>query len=73
MKSPHSSPQYKSLIIGLICGLFAIVFILEYTTPVEYLFGYLYTVPILLASFRIGRRAAIYATRSEERRVGKEC
>ena len=57
-----TSPQYQSLVISSIGGLFALVFILEYATPVEYLFGYLYTVPILLASFRIGRRAAIYAT-----------
>jgi two-component system, NarL family, sensor kinase len=51
-----------SLEIGLIIGLFVIVLTLEFSTPVDYLFGYLYIVPILLTSFRFGRVAAIYAT-----------
>jgi two-component system, NarL family, sensor kinase len=51
-----------SLEVGLIFGLFTIVLTLEFITPVDYLFGYLYTVPILLTSFRFGRLASIYAT-----------
>src|SRR4028118_770416 len=35
--------------------LFAIVVLLEFTTPSEYLFGYFYTGPILLANSRLSR------------------
>ncbi len=52
----------RSLELLLIIGLFIIVSILEFTTPVDYLFGYLYTCPILIASFRLGRLASIYTT-----------
>ncbi len=55
--SPNHSLEFSS-----IAGLFLTVLILEFSTPVDYLFGYLYTAPILLASFRFGRIAAIYAT-----------
>lgn len=44
-----------------IVGLFAIVILLEFITPVEYIFGYLYTGPILLTSFRLGRTTTIRA------------
>jgi two-component system, NarL family, sensor kinase len=59
-RSSHS--RIHSLEISSIIGLFLAVLILEFSTPVDYLFGYLYTAPILLASFRFGRIAAIYAT-----------
>jgi two-component system NarL family sensor kinase len=36
--------------LSLIFGLFLIAIILEFCTPSEYIFGYLYTVPILLAN-----------------------
>lgn len=39
----------------LIVTLFIIFILLEYSTPSEYVFGYLYTVPILLASLRLNR------------------
>lgn len=38
---------------------FTIVIILEYSTPSVYVFGYLYTGPIVLACFRLQRRAAL--------------
>ncbi len=61
--SDRSSPSPTHLLEFIsIIGLFFAVLILEFSTPVDYLFGYLYTAPILLASFRFGRIAAIYAT-----------
>ena len=42
--------------------LFAIVVVLEFTTPSEYLFGYLYTGPILLASSRLSRLGKLQIT-----------
>ena len=47
---------------SLIIGLFIIVLTLEFITPVDYVFGYLYTGPILLASFRFDRLTSIYVT-----------
>jgi two-component system, NarL family, sensor kinase len=38
-------------------GLFSLVLVLEFNTPIEYVFGYLYTGPILLANARLGRLA----------------
>lgn len=38
---------------------FAVVIILEYATPSAYVFGYLYTGPIVYASFRLQRRATL--------------
>jgi two-component system, NarL family, sensor kinase len=52
----------KSLETSSIVGLFIIVLTLELITPVDYLFGYLYTGPILIASFRFGRLISIYVT-----------
>lgn len=40
----------------IILTLFAIVLLLEYATPPDYVFGYLYIGPILLASGRLSRR-----------------
>lgn len=42
--------------------LFAIVVALEFTTPSEYLFGYLYTGPILLANSRLSRLGKLQIT-----------
>ncbi len=52
--------QMRSL--WLIVILFAVVLVLEFATPVNYVFGYLYTGPILLSSSRLGRRATFYTT-----------
>jgi two-component system, NarL family, sensor kinase len=50
--SSHNSIQWFWLVIGLI----AVIFILEFSTPSEFIVGYLYTAPILLASARLQRR-----------------
>jgi two-component system NarL family sensor kinase len=42
--------------------LFAIVVLLEFTTPSEYLFGYFYTGPILLANSRLSRLGKLQIT-----------
>jgi two-component system NarL family sensor kinase len=41
---------------------FATVISLEYATPSEYVFGYLYTGPILLTNYRLGRKANLQVT-----------
>lgn len=46
----------------LIVSLFLLVLVLEFTTPVDYVFGYLYTGPILLATSRLSRKATFYTT-----------
>lgn len=51
-----------SLEVSSIIELFLVVLILDFSTPVEYLFSYLYVAPILLASFRLGRSATIFST-----------
>jgi two-component system, NarL family, sensor kinase len=45
-----------------IAGLFLTILICEFTTPADYLLGYLYTAPILLTNFWFGRRSTIYVT-----------
>ena len=47
---------------GLIAIAFAIVISLEYLTPPEYVFGYLYTGTILLADSRLNRAAVLGIT-----------
>ncbi|NJK58265.1 MAG: HAMP domain-containing histidine kinase [Pleurocapsa sp. SU_5_0] len=44
-------------LIWLIILTFAIVILLEYATPPEYVFGYLYTGTILLANYGLGKNA----------------
>jgi two-component system NarL family sensor kinase len=53
------SPLGKSL---LIASLFTFVIALEFSTPNEYVFGYLYTGPILFANSWLGRLGTFYAT-----------
>lgn len=45
-----------------IISLFVLGLVLEFATPVDYVFGYLYTGPILLATSRLGRVATFYTT-----------
>ncbi|MGL5061101.1 MAG: sensor histidine kinase [Microcoleus sp.] len=45
-----------------IAFLFAVIVALEFTTPSEYLFGYLYTGPILLANSRLSRFGKLQIT-----------
>jgi two-component system NarL family sensor kinase len=56
MKSQHRKTCF------LIAGIFALVMALEYTTPSDYVFGYLYTGPILLANPRLNRSATFQVT-----------
>ena len=46
----------------IIVGLFTVVIILEFSTPPEYVFGYLYIGPILLATSRLSRKNAVKIT-----------
>ncbi|MBD2074304.1 HAMP domain-containing histidine kinase [Phormidium sp. FACHB-592] len=46
----------------LVVGLFAVVFFLELETPPDYVFGYLYIGPILLASTYLSRQATFLLT-----------
>lgn len=55
-KSQHSRTSW------LIFGLFAIVIILEFSTPPAYVFGYLYIGPVLLANSRLSRAATFQIT-----------
>ncbi len=48
--------------LWLIISLFTFVVVLEFFTPVNCVFGYLYTGPILLATSRQGRAATFYTT-----------
>ncbi|WP_414550854.1 sensor histidine kinase [Anabaena sp. CCY 0017] len=45
-----------------IAGLYIFVMVLEFSTPIPYVFGYLYTGPILLTNAWLGRRATFQAT-----------
>lgn len=47
---------------GLIAGAFTIVAALEFSTPPAYVFGYLYTGPILLVNSRLSARATFQVT-----------
>jgi two-component system, NarL family, sensor kinase len=49
-------------IFWIILGLFAVVAVLEYSTPPDYVFGYLYIGPILLASTRLNRKITLCLT-----------
>jgi two-component system, NarL family, sensor kinase len=49
-------------IFWIIAGLFAIVLISELATPPDYVFGYLYVGPILLANSRLSRATALKIT-----------
>ncbi|MCF4966374.1 sensor histidine kinase [Nostoc sp. CMAA1605] len=54
-KSPSSR-------LAVILGLFVTVMVMEFKTPTEYVFGYLYTGPILLTNSWFGRMANFQAT-----------
>ena len=49
-------------IFWLVVGLFALVLFLELLTPPDFVFGYLYIGPILLASFHLSRKTTFQAT-----------
>jgi two-component system, NarL family, sensor kinase len=62
MSDRSLSLDRRSLQSSSIVGLVLLILIFEFNTPVDYLFGYLYTAPILLTNFWFGRRATIYVT-----------
>ncbi len=51
-RSHQTPPQW----VGLAMGLMIVIFALEFSTPSEFIFGYLYTAPILLISARSQQR-----------------
>ncbi|MEH1782921.1 MAG: hypothetical protein V7L26_28270 [Nostoc sp.] len=56
------SPASVRSIFWLIVGLFTVVVLLEFSTPPDYVFGYLYIGPILLANARLGRMLTLQLT-----------
>jgi two-component system, NarL family, sensor kinase len=58
--APNRDPRKR--FFWLIAGLFAIVLISESSTPPDYVFGYLYVGPILLANSRLSRTTALRIT-----------
>jgi two-component system, NarL family, sensor kinase len=60
-KFVSANNQYRKTYF-LIVGIFAVVMVLEYSTPPDYVFGYLYTGPILLSNPRLNRSATFQVT-----------
>lgn len=56
------SKDWQLKTFWLVVGLFIVVFSLEVATPPDYVFGYLYIGPILLASTHLSRRTTFQAT-----------
>jgi two-component system, NarL family, sensor kinase len=57
-----SNQESRWRVRWLVIGLFVLVLVLEFSTPHAFVFGYLYTGPILLVNSRLGRAATIRAT-----------
>lgn len=51
-------PTHRQL-YGVIGAIFALVIVLEYSTPPAYVFGYLYIGAVLIASIRLSRQATV--------------
>ncbi len=62
IKAIFLSKNHHQKTCRLIAGTFAVVIALEYATPSDYVFGYLYTGPILLANPRLNRSATLRVT-----------
>jgi two-component system NarL family sensor kinase len=58
--SPYK--EWRLSTFWLVVGLCVVVFVLEYLTPPDYVFGYLYIGPILLTSNRLSRRTTFGVT-----------
>lgn len=54
--------EWHSKVFWFVVALFVVVLFLELLTPPDYVFGYLYIGPILLASTRLNRRTTFQAT-----------
>ena len=61
-KGIFCSEDWHSRMFWLVVGLFAVVLSLEFSTPPEYVFGYLYIGPILLSSAHLSRKTTFQAT-----------
>ena len=57
---PFKTEPFKTF--WFIAGLFVVVAGLEFTTPPDYVFGYLYIGPILIVNARLGRTATLQTT-----------
>lgn len=55
MSKQSSVSSWRSPFFWIIAGLFGLVFILEFETPPDYVMGYLYIAPILIANSRYSR------------------
>jgi two-component system, NarL family, sensor kinase len=65
MLKPHFSPNAQSIQTKwswIVIGLTMMVLALEFLTPAEFIFGYLYTGPILLTSARLRRYRTVQVT-----------
>ncbi len=62
IKAAFLSKHQHQKTCWLIAGTFAVVIALEFATPSDYVFGYLYTGPILLANPRLNRSATFQVT-----------
>jgi two-component system, NarL family, sensor kinase len=49
-------------VTGTIALSFAVILVLEFSTPPEYIFGYLYVGPILLSNWFLDRRSTLFVT-----------
>ncbi len=56
-RSLHFKP-----VTGYIALSFAVILVLEFSTPPEYIFGYLYVGPILLSNWFLDRRSTLFVT-----------
>jgi two-component system NarL family sensor kinase len=61
-KTLTPTKNFKWSSLWQVVSLFAVVLVLEFTTHVDYVFGYLYTGPILISASRLGRKATFYTT-----------
>lgn len=57
-----TNKQQRSTSWGLIAGAFTVVIVLEFLTPPAYVFGYLYTGPILVVNSRLSGLATFQVT-----------
>ena len=61
-KGDCGSKDWTLRMFWLVVGLFIVVLSLEFSTPPDYVFGYLYIGPILLASAHLSRKTTVQAT-----------
>jgi two-component system NarL family sensor kinase len=62
MSKQLPAQTWRSPLFWLIVGLFGLVFTLEFVTPSDYVMGYLYISPILIANSRLNRTITFQCT-----------